>query len=255
MSEEYEHLEQSEQQHTEGKDTPGKLKVVTIDGPSGVGKSTISRRVAAELGYTYLDTGAMYRAVAYNCGKAGIDVENIARQTAAVALASLLAALDIQLLPPLQGSDQEGEEVRVLSAGEDISAAIRTPEMSMTASKVSAVPAVRAKLTAMQQEMGRAGNLVAEGRDTGTIVFPDAAWKFYLDASPEERCRRRVEQLRLRGQQVDEQEILAQIIARDRNDRERAVAPLVMAEDAVLVDSSCLTVDEVVARMLEVVRR
>ena len=227
---------------------PPKLKVVTIDGPSGVGKSTISRKVAAELGYTYLDTGAMYRAVAYSCGKAGIDAEDADQQTN---LHSLLAALAVQLLPPVQ----EGNEVRVLLAGEDISGAIRTPEMSMTASKVSAVPAVRTRLTAMQQDMGKAGKLVVEGRDTGTIVFPDAAWKFYLDATPEERCRRRVEQLRERSQQVNEQDILAQIIQRDRNDQERAIAPLIMAEDAVLVDSSCLSVNEVVARMLEIIRQ
>jgi cytidylate kinase len=220
-----------------------KLRVVTIDGPSGVGKSTVSRRVAAQLGFTYLDTGAMYRAVAYACDKAGVDVDNPAHEEA---LTTLLAELELRLLPPAK----EGDEVRVFLRDEEVSTAIRLPEMSMAASKVSAVPAVRARLTAMQQKMGQAGGLVADGRDTGTVVFPQAAWKFYLDASPEERCRRRVNQLRQRGQEVDEQETLVQIIERDRNDQERTIAPLTMAEDAVLIDSSSLKADEVVAEIL-----
>jgi cytidylate kinase len=223
-----------------------KLRVVTIDGPSGVGKSTVSRRMASKLGFTYLDTGAMYRAVGYACAQAGIAVDNSAHQEA---LNKLLAELDLRLLP----SEKEGDEVQVFLGNEDISTAIRSPEMSMAASKVSAVPTVRACLTTMQQEMGKAGGVVAEGRDTGTVVFPDATWKFYLDASPEERCRRRVDQLRNQGQEVDEQETLAQIIERDQNDKERTIAPLVMAQDALLIDSSSLNADEVVARMLEVV--
>jgi len=145
--------------------------------------------------------------------------------------------------------------VRVLLNGEDISTAVRTPEMGMLASKVSALQPVRTKLTAMQQEMGKTGNLVAEGRDTGTIVFPDSLWKFYLDAAPEERARRRVEQLREKGQQVDERELLAQIIRRDQDDRERTIAPLSKAKDAVVIDSSRLSADEVVARMLEDIRK
>jgi len=124
----------------------------------------------------------------------------------------------------------------------------------MLASQVSAIPAVRAKLTALQQAMGRAGEIVAEGRDTGTVVFPDAAWKFYLDAPPEERCRRRAGQLRAKGQAVNEAEILAQIIERDRNDRERTVAPLCMAEDALLIEAADLTADEVAEKMLAAVR-
>lgn len=221
-----------------------RLKVVTIDGPSGVGKSTVSRKVAAALGWTYLDTGAMYRAVGFQCRQAGIALADDA------ALNALLARLDIRLLPPLH----EGDDVRVFLHDENISAAIRSPEAGMMASQVSALSAVRSTLTALQQKMGRAGEIVAEGRDTGTVVFPDAAWKFYLDAPPEERCRRRVGQLRAKGQQVDEHELLAQIIERDRNDRERTIAPLRMAEDAVLIDASDMTADEVAARMLAVVR-
>jgi cytidylate kinase len=221
-----------------------KLQVVTIDGPSGAGKSTVSRKVAAGLGWTYLDTGAMYRAVGFQCRRAGIDLHD------ADALAELLNQLDLQLLPPLH----EEDDVRVLLAGEEISAAIRSPEMALIASEVSALPAVRAKLTVLQQAMGKKGKIVAEGRDTGTVVFPKAAWKFYLDAPPEERCRRRAEQLRVKGQQVDEQEILAQIIERDRNDRERSIAPLRMAEDAILIDSSSLNADEAAAQMLRRIR-
>lgn len=221
-----------------------RLKVVTIDGPSGVGKSTVSRKVAAALGWTYLDTGAMYRAVGFQCKQAGIALADDA------ALNALLARLDIRLLPPLH----EGDDVRVFLHDEDISAAIRSPEAGMLASQVSALSAVRSTLTALQQKMGRAGEIVAEGRDTGTVVFPDAAWKFYLDAPPEERCRRRVGQLLAKGQLVDAQELLAQIIKRDRNDRERTIAPLRMAEDAVLIDASDMTADEVAARMLAVVR-
>ncbi len=221
-----------------------KLKVVTIDGPSGVGKSTVSRKMAAGLGWTYLDTGAMYRAVGVQCQRAGIELTDKA------ALAVLLERLDVQLLPPLH----EGDDVRVLLHGEEISAAVRSPEAGMLASQVSAIPAVRAKLTALQQAMGRAGKIVAEGRDTGTVVFPAAAWKFYLDAPPEERCRRRAEQLRAKGQAVDEQALLAQIIERDRNDRERATAPLRMAQDALLIDASEMTADEVAEKMLAAVR-
>ena len=222
-----------------------RVPIVTIDGPSGVGKSTVSRRVAAELGYTYLDTGAMYRSVALGCMELGIDTGD------AAAVAARIDSFEIRLLPPAPGQD----DVRVLLNGRDISAAIRTPEMGMQASRVSAQPQVRTVLTGMQQEMGRAGNLVAEGRDTGTVVFPNAAWKFYLDAAPEERARRRIAQLRQKGVEVDEQELLAQIIKRDKDDRERTVAPLTRASDAVLIDSSDIDVDEVIARMLAVIRK
>jgi len=222
-----------------------RVPVVTIDGPSGVGKSTVSRRIAAELGYTYLDTGAMYRAVALGCIELGIDAGD------AAAVAARLDSFEIRLLPPASRED----DVRVLLNGRDISAAIRTPEMAMQASRVSAQSQVRTVLTGMQQEMGRAGNLVAEGRDTGTVVFPNAAWKFYLDAAPEERARRRIAPLRQKGGDVDEQELLAQIIKRDKDDRERTIAPLTRAADAVLIDSSDINIDEVVARMLAVIRK
>ena len=220
-----------------------RLEVVTIDGPSGVGKSTISRRVAAQLGFTYLDTGAMYRAVALKSQLAAIDLQDTD------AVQHILASLDMRLIP----AHNQGEDVQVELDGVNVSDQIRTPEISMLASAVSALKPVRDKLTMMQQEMGAKGKIVAEGRDTGTVVFPRAAWKIYLDATPEERTRRRVNQLRKKGQAADEQEILAQIIKRDRDDSERTIAPLKAAPDAVHIDSTSLNPDEVVRKVLEVV--
>ncbi len=222
-----------------------RLEVVTIDGPSGVGKSTISRKLAARLGFTYLDTGAMYRGVALKCRQSGVDVRDEA------AVADLMDDLDLRLL----SAPSENEEVRVLLDGRDVSAAIRTPEISMLASAVSALRPVREKLTRMQQKMGAAGRIVAEGRDTGTVVFPGAAWKFYLDAGLAERVRRRIRQLRHQGEEVDEEEIFKQIVTRDRDDMERSLAPLKAAPDAVRIDSTDLGPDDVLSRMLAVIRR
>lgn len=224
---------------------PDRLEVVTIDGPSGVGKSTVSRGVAARLGFTYLDTGAMYRAVALKCQQEGVGVENNG------ALKKILDSLDMELIPVASGS----EDVQVKLDGINVSEQIRTPEISMLASAVSAVPSVRATLTRMQQQMGDQGEIVAEGRDTGTVVFPTANWKFYLDATPEERARRRIKQLRDQGKDVNEQEILAQIIKRDRDDSERTIAPLKAAPEAVYIDSTVLKPDEVIQRILEVVQK
>jgi len=216
----------------------GVAKIVTIDGPSGAGKSTISQTLAARLGYAYLDTGAMYRAVGLKVERSGVDTDD------PCALGQLLADIDLRLLA-------DDGETRVILDGEDVSAKIRTPEMSMVASRVSAIPAVREKLTKLQREAGNRGEVVAEGRDMGTVVFPQAAWKFFLDATPEERARRRVFQLHEKGQEVDEQETLRLIVERDRADSSRALAPLKPAEDAVLVDSSKMTIDEVVSFMIK----
>lgn len=222
-----------------------RLDVVTIDGPSGVGKSTVSRKLAALLGFTYLDTGAMYRAVALRCKIADINVRDEA------VVASILDTFDLQLLPAVS----EHDDVRVILDGEEVSQLIRTEEISMLASAVSALPSVRKYLTGMQQKYGVAGKVVAEGRDTGTVVFPSAAWKFYLDAAPEERARRRINQLRNRGETVDEEEILRQIIKRDRDDSERSLAPLKAAPDAVLVDSTRLGAEDVIKQMLGVIKK
>ena len=218
--------------------TKNKKDIVTIDGPSGSGKSTISRTVASRLNFTYLDTGAMYRAVGYKARQDGVDLED------GDALSCILDTLDLTLLPG-------NGDTRVLLGKNDISSAIRTAEMGLVASKVSAQPVVRRKLTEMQQKIGEQGKIVAEGRDTGTVVFPDARYKFYLDATPEERARRRSLQLLEKGEKADELDILAQIIKRDANDSSRALAPLKAADDAVIIDSSNLTIDEVVCFILE----
>ncbi|HHO46850.1 MAG TPA: (d)CMP kinase [Desulfobacteraceae bacterium] len=221
-----------------------RLRIVTIDGPSGVGKSTTSRRVAKAIGFTYLDTGAMYRAVALKCISNAVDIHN------EMEVGRILSDLDIRFLPPLS----EQDDVRVVLDGEDVSRRIRVEEIGMAASAVSALGPVRERMTAMQRQIGAAGKIVAEGRDMGTVVFPGAAWKFYLDATPEERARRRVRQLRQRGIEVNEEEILARIRKRDRDDSERSLAPLRPAPDAVHIDSTDMSVEEVAARVLETIR-
>ncbi len=211
--------------------------IVTIDGPSGAGKSTISRMFASKLHYTYLDTGAMYRAVGLKVTRLGIDPAD------SEAMARMFEDLDLRLLPG-------GDDTIVLLGEDDISKAIRTPEMGMIASRVSAEKIVREKLTQIQREIGKNGGIVAEGRDMGTVVFPKAECKFFLDASPEERARRRQLQLLEKGQSVDFQVLLDQIIKRDRDDSSRDLAPLQPADNAVIIDSSKMSIDEVVNFMM-----
>ena len=224
-----------------------KQNIITIDGPSGAGKSTISRLLAAELHYTYLDTGAMYRMVGLQVSRSGLDLEE---EGAREKLATLLTDIELTL-----ASGEEGEETRAFLNREDVSDSIRTPEMAMVASRVSADPAVRKKLTEMQRAIGGKGAIVAEGRDMGTIVFPNARYKFFLDASPEERARRRQNQLREQGCRVDYNEILLQIQKRDRDDSNRALAPLKPAADAIIIDTSQMSIDEVVASVLTTVHK
>ena len=219
--------------------------IVTIDGPSGAGKSTISKLLAAELHYTYLDTGAMYRVVGLQVERSGFDLE---AENGREKLVQLLATLEMTL-----ASGEEGQETRVFLHGEDVSDAIRTPEMAMVASRVSAEPEVRKKLTEMQRAIGQNGAIVAEGRDMGTIVFPEASYKFFLDATPAERAKRRQQQLMEQGQRVEYGELLTQIQKRDRDDSSRALAPLKPAPDAVVIDSSEMSIDEVVSFMLKTV--
>ena len=224
-----------------------KKNIITIDGPSGAGKSTISKLLAARLHYTYLDTGAMYRVVGLQVARSGLNLE---AEGTREKLVELLAGLELTLAPG--GEDQE---TRAFLKGEDVSALIRTPEMAMVASRVSAEPEVRKKLTEMQRAIGTKGSIVAEGRDMGTIVFPEARFKFFLDASPEERARRRQKQLREQGCAVDYDEILTQIRKRDRDDSTRSLAPLKPAPDAIVIDTSQMSIDEVVSFMLAAVTK
>lgn len=222
-----------------------KLNIITIDGPAGVGKSTVSRMVASATGFTYLDTGAMYRGVGLFLQEEGVDL------TDSSAIEKLLQQLDLQLLP----ATGQATDVGVLINNKDVSAEIRTPAMAMVASDVSALPVVRDYLTRIQRGYGERGRIVAEGRDIGTVVFPTAAFKFFLDARPEERARRRYSQLKAKGVPADFYDILAMTLTRDKNDSERAIAPLVQAEDASRIDTTEISVDEVVSLILQRVKK
>jgi cytidylate kinase len=215
--------------------------IVAIDGPAGAGKSTVARQLADRLGYTLVDTGALYRAVALAAQRAGVPWDDEAN------VAGIARRLEQARLLELVPDAEKG--VRVMLDGHDVSDAIRTAEMGMGASRVSAIGAVRAALLALQRQAGEKGGVVLEGRDIGTVVFPDAEVKFFLTASPEVRARRRYEELILRGQGVDYAATLAEVEARDANDTNRPIAPLRRAEDAVLVDSSGRAVDDIVEEM------
>ncbi len=218
--------------------------ILAIDGPAGAGKSTASRRVAERLGFAMVDTGAIYRTVALAASRAGIRFDDGPR------LGGLLPALDIRFEPARAAP---GAGPRVLLGDEDVSALIRTPPMSLGASAVSAVPAVRAGLLGLQRRLATATanrGAVLEGRDIGTVVFPDADLKIFLTASPEVRARRRHEELRARGDPSTYGEVLADQLKRDRDDSERPVAPLRPAEDAVVIDTSGLELEGVADRIV-----
>jgi len=215
--------------------------VVAIDGPAGAGKSTVTKRLAQQLGYSLLDTGALYRAVALVARDRGVGWDDEAR------LAKVAAELDIRF-------EMEGEVNRVFLGDREVTAAIREPEISDGSSRVSAVAAVRAALLDLQRRLGERGGVVVEGRDTGTVVFPDARAKFFLTASPEVRAQRRTQELRSAGKDADFGQVLAEIRERDERDSIRDLAPLCQADDAVPIDSSSRSVDEVVAQMLAMVR-
>jgi cytidylate kinase len=225
-----------------GDDAKTKKWIIAIDGPSGAGKSTVAKLLAKGLGYVVLDTGAMYRAVAFRAKQRGICLEDEER------LSQLASSLQVTFLT-------RNGELRVLCDGEDVTESIRSPEMSSLASDISKKEGVRGALVRLQREMGRAGGVILEGRDIGTVVFPDADAKFYLDADAEERARRRYEELARKGVKVNFQETLEDVIRRDRNDMTRAISPLRKAKDAVVIDSTHLSVEEVVERMIQVIQQ
>jgi cytidylate kinase len=214
--------------------------VVAIDGPAGAGKSTTARLLAERLGYDLLDTGAIYRVMALLSKRAGVAWDD------GPGVAAFGEQLDLKFR-------LEGGVNHVLLAGVDVSKDIRTPDISDGASRVSALPEVRAALLGLQRRLGAQGGVVVEGRDIGTVVFPDAGAKFFLTATPDERARRRVAELQAAGRPADFPTTRAEMQARDERDSTRAVAPLKQADDAIAIDSSGMTVDEVVAKMAAIV--
>ena len=214
---------------------------IAIDGPSGAGKSTSARAAAKELGFIYVDTGALYRAVGVAALKRGIATAD------AKAVADMLPSLKIALR-------FEAGEQKVYLNGEDVSKTIRLPEASMAASDVSAVPAVRAFLFDLQKTLARENDCIMDGRDIGTVVLPEAQLKIFLTASAEERANRRYNELISRGTPVEYEALLSEIVQRDYNDSHRAIAPLKPAADAVILDSSDMSFEEVVAEIVRLVK-
>jgi cytidylate kinase len=212
--------------------------VVTIDGPAAAGKSTAARELARRLGFTLVDTGALYRALAWAVKEAGVAVDDVP------AVGKVLEKTTVDL-----------EGGRVIVNGRDISAQLRTPELGMLTSKLTRLQVVRDKLTPLQRRLARAGGVVLEGRDTGSVVCPEAEVKFYLDADLDERARRRSEELAATGLPADYETVKAEVTQRDRQDMERDLAPLVRPEGALVLDSTALSPEAVVERMLDAVEQ
>ena len=216
------------------------LDVITVDGPAGSGKSTVSILVAKKLGFFYLDTGAMYRAVALQAKRNGVDPDD------GDALGALCRDLELRFVAEEKGT-------ALYLGEEDISLAIRSPEMDMLSSRISAVGEVRRAMTGLQRKMASRGGVVAEGRDMGTVVFPDAAHKFYLTASPDVRAKRRYRERIERGETVSMPQVEKDLKKRDEQDSTRALAPLRPAEDALIIDTDRLSIDQVVHRIYQAV--
>lgn len=217
-----------------------KKLIVAIDGPSGVGKSTLSKVLAHELGYLNLDTGAMYRAVALAASRQGVDASDHA------ALRQICDDIVI-------GFSRTAGDERVLLNGEDVSAEIRSPEISLLTAAVATCPDVRHAMVARQRQLGAAGGVVLEGRDIGTVVFPRADVKFFLKASPAVRGQRRFLELQSKGVEIDLARTIAEVEARDSADTNRTTSPLVQAEDAVVIDTTELNISQVLERMFSVI--
>lgn len=213
---------------------------IAIDGPSGAGKSTISKMLAKKLGIIYLDTGAMYRAVALYVSRKGVDVNDRDK------VVPLLSQIEIEF----RG---EGDEKRIYLNGEDVSAAIREHAVSKMASDVSKIKEVRLFLVEQQRAIAKKNDVVLDGRDITSFVLPDSKYKFFLTATPEERARRRYEELKAKGSDISYETVLADVNDRDYNDTHRDFAPLVQTEDAVLIDSTDLSTDEVIEVILRYV--
>ena len=217
-----------------------KIFSVALDGPAGAGKSTVAKAVAKDLGAVYLDTGAMYRTVGLYMKQNGIV------EPAAIAAAVAVPSIEIRFV----GADQ-----RMILEGVDVTEEIRTPEASMLASSVSAIAEVRAHLVALQQQFAKGNSVVMDGRDIGTVVLPDATLKIFLTASAEVRAKRRYDEMIGKGKEADYDQVLADIIQRDYNDSHRAASPMRQAEDAVLVDTSDMTQNEVVETIVSMARK
>ena len=217
---------------------------IAIDGPAGAGKSTIARMAAAELGFIYVDTGALYRAIGLAATRRGVTSKSFDSAPVIAMLPEISVALDF---------NESGEQV-VLLGDEDVRAYIRTPEISMMASAVSAIPEVRAFLLELQRDMARRHNVIMDGRDIGTVVLPDAQLKIFLSASPECRARRRYDELVAKGSEVTFEEVLSDVIARDYADSHRDIAPLKPAEGAVIVDTSGEDLETSVNKLLSIMK-
>ena len=214
---------------------------IAIDGPAAAGKSTVAKALAASMGFIYVDTGALYRAIGYYA------YDRVDSTTNAEAVSALLGDIDIQI------KYIDGVQ-RIFLNGADVSEDIRSPEMSMAASNVSAIPAVRAFLLDLQRRLAAENNVVMDGRDIGTVILPNAQVKVFLTASPEERARRRMLEYKQKGQEVDFDQLLAEIKQRDYNDSHRATAPLKQADDAVLVDSTEMKFEQVLEKITAIIK-
>ena len=219
----------------------GKRLVITIDGPAGSGKSTVSKILAGKLSYTYLDTGALYRAFACKVAEEKIPADDEKR------LSGMCAGFNVSL-------KSVNSDIRILVDNEDVTKKIRGQDIGMLASKVSAVPVVRKTLLSVQRKTGKNGGIVAEGRDMGTVVFPNADFKFFLNASVEERSRRRFTELAEKGEYPHFEEVKRDLIIRDRQDSERKIAPLKPSKDSITIDSTNMSITDVVEEKLKVIK-